>query len=159
MRRRLARRALVEGPFRFDNVISAEAARMKKMASGTSSDADLLLMPDLDAGNLLYKSFTYIDGGECAGLVLGARRPGADCPDLARGFAGLAHRFRRAGGACRRPGLTDLFLKSEFQPQAFNHAAAHKADGRLGSDAIPSLDRLEHFVQGLVELRRVIAGI
>lgn len=67
--------ALVEGPFGFDNVISAEAARVKKMTSGVSGDADLLLVPDLNAGNLLYKSFTYIGGGECAGLVLGARVP------------------------------------------------------------------------------------
>jgi phosphate acetyltransferase/phosphate butyryltransferase len=67
--------ALVEGPFGFDNVISAEAARIKKMASGVSGDADLLLVPDLNAGNMLYKSFTYIGGGECAGLVLGARVP------------------------------------------------------------------------------------
>ena len=40
-----------------------------------AGDADLLLMPDLNAGNLLYKSFVYIGGGECAGLVLGARVP------------------------------------------------------------------------------------
>ena len=67
--------ALVEGPFGFDNVISAEAAHIKKMESRVSGDADLLLVPDLNAGNMLYKSFTYIGGGECAGLVLGARVP------------------------------------------------------------------------------------
>ncbi|MBT2322930.1 bifunctional enoyl-CoA hydratase/phosphate acetyltransferase [Variovorax paradoxus] len=67
--------ALVEGPFGFDNVISAEAAHVKKMESRVSGDADLLLVPDLNAGNMLYKSFTYIGGGECAGLVLGARVP------------------------------------------------------------------------------------
>jgi len=67
--------ALVEGPFGFDNVISAEAAHIKKMTSRVSGDADLLLVPDLNAGNMLYKSFTYIGGGECAGLVLGARVP------------------------------------------------------------------------------------
>ena len=67
--------ALVEGPFGFDNAISAEAARIKKMNSPVSGDADLLLVPDLNAGNMLYKSFNYIGGGECAGLVLGARVP------------------------------------------------------------------------------------
>ena len=67
--------AVVEGPFGFDNVISAEAARIKKMSSRVSGEADLLLVPDLNAGNMLYKSFTYIGGGECAGLVLGARVP------------------------------------------------------------------------------------
>ncbi len=67
--------AQVEGPFGFDNAISAEAALIKGMKSTVSGDADLLLMPDLNAGNILYKSFIYIGGGECAGLVLGAQVP------------------------------------------------------------------------------------
>jgi phosphate acetyltransferase/phosphate butyryltransferase len=67
--------AVVEGPFGFDNVISAEAARAKKMVSRVAGQADLLLMPDLNAGNMLYKSFNYIGGGDCAGLVLGATVP------------------------------------------------------------------------------------
>lgn len=67
--------AWVEGPFGFDNAISAEAARIKKMESQVSGDADLLIVPDLNAGNMLYKSFNYLGGGECAGLVLGARVP------------------------------------------------------------------------------------
>ena len=67
--------AIVEGPFGFDNAISAEAARIKKIDSQVSGDADLLLMPDLNAGNMLYKSFNYIGGGDCAGLVLGAKVP------------------------------------------------------------------------------------
>jgi phosphate acetyltransferase len=67
--------AIVEGPFGFDNAISAEAARIKKIDSQVAGDADLLLMPDLNAGNMLYKSFNYIGGGDCAGLVLGARVP------------------------------------------------------------------------------------
>ena len=67
--------AIVDGPFGFDNAISAEAARIKKIASPVPGDADLLLMPDLNAGNMLYKSFNYIGGGDCAGLVLGATVP------------------------------------------------------------------------------------
>lgn len=67
--------AIVEGPFGFDNVISAEAARVKKLQSQVSGDADLLLVPDLNAGNMLYKSFNYIGGGDCAGLILGAGVP------------------------------------------------------------------------------------
>lgn len=67
--------AIVEGPLGFDNAISAEAARIKKIDSKVAGDADLLVMPDLNAGNMLYKSFNYIGGGECAGLVLGARVP------------------------------------------------------------------------------------
>ena len=67
--------AIVEGPLGFDNAVCAEAARAKGMNSQVAGDADLLLMPDLNAGNMLYKSFVYIGGGECAGLVLGARVP------------------------------------------------------------------------------------
>jgi len=67
--------AIVEGPFGFDNAISAEAARIKGMHSQVSGDADLLVVPDLNCGNMLYKSFNYIGGGECAGLVLGAKVP------------------------------------------------------------------------------------
>ena len=67
--------AIVEGPLGFDNAISAAAARTKGIDSRVAGDADLLLVPDLNAGNLLYKSFVYIGGAECAGLVLGARVP------------------------------------------------------------------------------------
>jgi phosphate acetyltransferase/phosphate butyryltransferase len=67
--------AMVEGPFGFDNAISAEAARVKGLNSAVAGNADLLVMPDLNAGNMLYKSFVYIGGGECAGLVLGAKVP------------------------------------------------------------------------------------
>jgi phosphate acetyltransferase/phosphate butyryltransferase len=67
--------AIVEGPFGFDNAISATAARLKGIDSRVAGQADLLLVPDLNAGNMLYKSFNYIGGGDCAGLVLGARVP------------------------------------------------------------------------------------
>lgn len=67
--------AIVDGPFGFDIAISCEAARIKKIESIVPGDADLLLMPDLNAGNMLYKSFNYIGGGDCAGLVLGATVP------------------------------------------------------------------------------------
>ncbi len=67
--------AIVEGPFGFDNAFSAEAARIKKIESRVAGDADLFIMPDLNAGNMLYKSFNYVGGGDCAGLVLGAQVP------------------------------------------------------------------------------------
>ncbi|MGE0313845.1 MAG: bifunctional enoyl-CoA hydratase/phosphate acetyltransferase [Lautropia sp.] len=67
--------AIVEGPFGFDNAFSAQAARTKHIVSDVAGDADLMLMPDLNAGNMLYKSFNYVGGGDCAGLVLGARVP------------------------------------------------------------------------------------
>ena len=67
--------AIVEGPFGFDNAFSAAAARTKGIESQVAGDADLLVMPDLNAGNMLYKSFNYVGGGDCAGLVLGATVP------------------------------------------------------------------------------------
>ncbi len=67
--------ATVEGPFGFDNAYSAEAARTKGIASEVAGNADLMLMPDLNAGNMLYKAFVHVGGAECAGLVLGARLP------------------------------------------------------------------------------------
>ncbi|HNW00437.1 MAG TPA: bifunctional enoyl-CoA hydratase/phosphate acetyltransferase [Burkholderiaceae bacterium] len=67
--------AVVEGPFGFDNAFSAVAARIKGMKSQVAGNADLMIMPDLNASNMLYKSFVYVGGGECAGLVLGAKVP------------------------------------------------------------------------------------
>ena len=67
--------AVVEGPLGFDNAFSRAAALTKGIESEVAGDADLLLVPDLNAGNMLYKSFNYVGGGDCAGLVLGARVP------------------------------------------------------------------------------------
>ena len=67
--------ATVDGPFGFDNAISCKAAATKGIVSVVAGDPDILLAPDLNAGNILYKSFVYIGGGECAGVVQGARVP------------------------------------------------------------------------------------
>jgi phosphate acetyltransferase/phosphate butyryltransferase len=67
--------AVVEGPFGFDNAFSKEAAQIKKIESQVAGDADIFILPDLNAGNMLYKSFNYVGGGDCAGLVLGAQVP------------------------------------------------------------------------------------
>lgn len=65
----------IAGPFGFDNAISARAAATKGIVSVVAGDPDILLVPDLNSGNILYKSFVYIGGGECAGVVQGARVP------------------------------------------------------------------------------------
>jgi phosphate acetyltransferase len=67
--------AMVDGPFGFDNAISKAAATTKGVTSPVAGDPDILLVPNLDVGNILYKSFIYIGGGECAGVILGARVP------------------------------------------------------------------------------------
>jgi phosphate acetyltransferase len=59
----------------FSVAFNAAAARTKKITTTVSGDRDLMLMPDLNAGHILYKSFNYVGGGDCAGLVLGAHAP------------------------------------------------------------------------------------
>lgn len=67
--------ALVDGPLAFDNAISPEAARTKGIVSPVAGQADILLVPDLEAGNMLAKQLIYFAGADAAGLVLGARVP------------------------------------------------------------------------------------
>ena len=67
--------ATVEGPLGFDNAISAQAAASKGIVSAVAGDPDIMLVPDLNSGNMLYKSFIHIGGGECAGIVQGATVP------------------------------------------------------------------------------------
>jgi phosphate acetyltransferase len=67
--------ALVDGPLAFDNAISAEAARAKCIVSPVAGHADILLVPDIEAGNILAKQLIYFAGADAAGLVLGARVP------------------------------------------------------------------------------------
>src|SRR3954471_6684674 len=66
---------LLDGPLAFDNAISAAAARMKGIASAVAGDPDILLVPDLEAGNMLAKQLTFLANADSAGLVLGARAP------------------------------------------------------------------------------------
>jgi phosphate acetyltransferase len=66
---------LLDGPLGFDNAISPAAAAAKGIVSRVAGDADILLVPDLEAGNMLAKELTFLAGAEAAGLVLGARVP------------------------------------------------------------------------------------
>jgi phosphate acetyltransferase len=67
--------AVLDGPLAFDNAISLQAARTKKISSPVAGQADILLVPDLEAGNMLAKQLSYLAGAEGAGIVLGARVP------------------------------------------------------------------------------------
>ena len=67
--------ARVDGPLAFDNAISPDAARTKDIVSPVAGQADILLVPDLEAGNMLAKQLIYFGGADAAGLVLGARVP------------------------------------------------------------------------------------
>ena len=69
------RGAVLDGPLAFDNAISADAARIKGIASEVAGDPDILLVPDLEAGNILAKQLSFLARADSAGLVLGARVP------------------------------------------------------------------------------------
>ena len=66
---------LLDGPLAFDNAISEAAARTKKIVSPVAGQADILLVPDLEAGNMVAKQLQYLAGADAAGIVLGARVP------------------------------------------------------------------------------------
>lgn len=67
--------ALVDGPLGFDAAVSAEAARIKGLDLQGRERPDLLIVPNLEAGNMLYKELVYLAHAECAGLILGTRVP------------------------------------------------------------------------------------
>lgn len=67
--------AVLDGPLAFDNAISAASAANKGIVSSVAGRPDVLLVPNLEAGNMLYKQLVYMAGAECAGLVLGMRVP------------------------------------------------------------------------------------
>jgi phosphotransacetylase len=66
---------MLDGPLAFDNAISREAAKMKGITSEVAGDPDILLAPDLEAGNMMAKQLSFLANADSAGLVLGARVP------------------------------------------------------------------------------------
>jgi phosphotransacetylase len=66
---------VLDGPLAFDNAISREAAEIKGISSEVAGDPDILLVPDLEAGNMLAKQLSFLANADSAGLVLGARVP------------------------------------------------------------------------------------
>jgi len=66
---------VLDGPLAFDNAISKDAAKTKGITSEVAGDPDILLAPDLEAGNILAKQLTFLANADSAGLVLGARVP------------------------------------------------------------------------------------
>jgi phosphate acetyltransferase len=66
---------ILDGPLALDNAINLDAAKIKRIASPVAGKADILVVPDLEAGNMLAKSLTFMAGADAAGIVLGARVP------------------------------------------------------------------------------------
>jgi phosphate acetyltransferase len=67
--------AILDGPLAFDNAISGRAAKIKDIVSPVAGQADILLVPDLEAGNMLAKQLSYLADADAGGIVLGARVP------------------------------------------------------------------------------------
>ncbi len=96
---------ILDGPLAFDNAISAAAARLKGIASPVAGDPDILLVPDLESGNILAKQLAYLAAAESAGIVLGTRVPivltsradGARSREASTAVMVLVAHARRAG--------------------------------------------------------------
>ncbi|HEX6832455.1 MAG TPA: bifunctional enoyl-CoA hydratase/phosphate acetyltransferase, partial [Rudaea sp.] len=66
---------VLDGPLAFDNAVSAASAQTKHLSSPAAGAADILMVPDLESGNMLAKQLVYLAGADAAGIVLGARVP------------------------------------------------------------------------------------
>lgn len=66
---------IVDGPFALDNAVSIQAARHKGIESVVAGDADILIMPDIEAGNIFYKSMVFLANAKVASVLLGAKLP------------------------------------------------------------------------------------
>lgn len=69
------RNCIIDGPLAFDNAVSLESAQHKGIKSEVAGDTDLLLMPDIEVGNVLYKSLVFFARAKVAAVILGARVP------------------------------------------------------------------------------------
>ena len=67
--------AIVDGPFALDNAVSKDSAKIKGIDSQVAGDADILLMPDIEAGNVLYKALSFLANAKSAGLIVGTKNP------------------------------------------------------------------------------------
>ncbi|MHB1554513.1 MAG: bifunctional enoyl-CoA hydratase/phosphate acetyltransferase [Acidimicrobiales bacterium] len=100
--------ALVDGPLALDDAISPDAVATKHITSAIGGEADILLVPNLEAGNILYKSLTHLARADVAGIVLGTRVPlvltsRADTVHSRVGSAALATLWSARPGAGSRP--------------------------------------------------------
>jgi phosphate butyryltransferase len=69
------RDAIIDGPLAVDNAVSLKACEVKGIASPVGGDADILIMPDIEAANVFYKSLTYLGCSKTAGIIVGAQSP------------------------------------------------------------------------------------
>lgn len=109
--RRQIKGAVVDGPLAFDNAISAEAALEKGIASPVSGDVDVMVVPDLDSGNILSKNLEYLGKARLAGIVVGATVPivltSRSDPPGARVYSLALAALLCRSGACASAGQDD----------------------------------------------------
>ena len=103
---------MLDGPLALDNAISLEAATIKKIESPVAGRANVLIVPDLEAGNMLAKSLSFLADADAAGIVLGARVP--DHPDQPRRLgddaARVVRRRRRWSPQARRENADEAIV-------------------------------------------------
>ncbi|MDD5571008.1 MAG: bifunctional enoyl-CoA hydratase/phosphate acetyltransferase [Bacteroidales bacterium] len=66
---------IIDGPLALDNAVSAESAKHKNIVSDVAGDADILIAQDIDAANVIYKAFLFLQNGKCAAVIVGATAP------------------------------------------------------------------------------------
>jgi phosphate butyryltransferase len=66
---------LVDGPFALDNAISEKSCRVKGIKTDVGGDADILLLPNIEAANIMYKTIAYLTDNDMAGVIMGAQVP------------------------------------------------------------------------------------
>ena len=71
----LFQEAIVDGPFALDNAVSQESAKIKGIDSPVAGDSDILVAPNIESANILYKSLAFLGGAKNGGVVIGAKRP------------------------------------------------------------------------------------
>jgi phosphate acetyltransferase len=98
---------ILDGPLAFDNAVNLKAAEIKHISSKVAGCADILVVPDLEAGNILAKQLEYLAEADAAGIVIGARKPiiltsradSAKCRLASCAVAALLAHARRRGGS------------------------------------------------------------
>ena len=136
---------ILDGPLALDNAISLEAAAIKKIASPVAGRANVLIVPDLEAGNMLAKSLSFLAKADAAGIVLGAKVPiiltsRADSV-MARlascAVASLVAATRRDIAAKAIAGMTDAILvlnagSSSIKFSLYERATVSSPSGQIG---------------------------
>ena len=132
---------ILDGPLAFDNAIDPEAARIKGIQSAVAGRAQILVVPDLEAGNMLAKNLIFLAKADAAGIVLGARVPiiltsRADSVRTRMASCAVAvlyaHARRVAAQRCRRPDGRWTRSSSSMPAHRASSSRCSRSSGRRG---------------------------